>query len=432
MEQEPNQLGHDNGFSTTADGLYEMPGHQSVFKTPSFVATFLAFAVFGFIAGAWAVLLADLRASLSLSPGAFGIALTAGFVVALPAMVLGGRVVDWSSPGVLIGVTGVLMALALVGISQIRGYWSLIGAFMLYFAANSAYDVGINAAGIDVEQMKNRQVMAYFHAAFSGVAAVGALLTGLFIATGIAFRLLYIVMAAVSVIVTTLLFVSRTLPTGSSKPKNPDRSSDVSRGSLFRNSAVVLVALIVCFGYFGEGAIENWSAIYLRTWLTFPAIVGASGVALFHTAMAAGRLGGAQLIENTDRVRLLQIVGVVGAVGMTIAVVTTNPVVILLGLFVVGLSLSIVSPIGYSLAGDFAPGRSGEASSVVTFVGWGAFIVGPGLVGGLAEVGGLRAALATVVLTTGAISLLAYRIRDTDTQALHTATPNATSEFSED
>jgi MFS family permease len=97
---------------------------------------------------------------------------------------------------------------------------------------------------------------------------------------------------------------------------------------------------------------------------------------------------------------------------MTLAVATTIPAVILIGVFVVGLAISVVSPIGYSLAGDLAPGRSGEASSVVTFVGWGAFIVGPALIGGLAEVGGLRLALATVVLTTGTIAVLAYRVPD--------------------
>ena len=409
-----------------------MEEQQSVFKSPSFVATFLAFGAFGFITGVWEVLLADLRTALSLSPGVFGAALTAGFVAALPAMVFGGRVVDRFSPGVLVGVTGVVMALALVGVSHVQSYWPLIGAFMIYFAANSAYDVGINAAGIDVEQMGNRQVMAYFHAAFSGVAALGALVAGAFLATGVAFRLLYIGVAIGLVIVATLLFWSRTLPTGSVGRDTTGTNSNTDQRSLFRNSALVLVALIVCFGYFGEGAIENWSAIYLRTWLTFPAVVGASGVALFHVAMAAGRLVGARLIEGADRVRLLQIVGVLGAVGMTIAVVTTNPVVILFGLFVVGLSLSIVSPIGYSLAGDFAPGRSGEASSVVTFVGWGAFIIGPGLIGGLAEVSGLRAALATVVLTTGAITLLAYRVSGRDGQSLDTPNPNAASEHPED
>lgn len=68
----------------------------------------------------------------------------------------------------------------------------------------------------------------------------------------------------------------------------------------------------------------------------------------------------------------------------------------------------------------------------MTFVGWGAFIVGPGLVGGLAEVGGLRAALATVVLTTGGITLLAYRVQGNEERILDTRIPNTASEHPED
>lgn len=409
-----------------------MEEHQSVFKSSSFVATLLAFGIFGFITGVWEVLLADLRTAFSLSTGGFGVALTAGFVAALPAMVLGGRAVDRFSPRILVGVTGFVMALALLGISRVDSYWLLIGAFMLYFAANSAYDVGINAAGIDIEQTANRQIMTYFHAAFSGVAAIGALVTGALLASGVTFRLLYVGVAIGLAIIAALLAWSRTLPTGQGGQRATGTNSTTDQRSLFRHSAVVLVAVIVCLGYFGEGTIENWSAIYLRTWLTFPAVVGASGVALFHVAMAIGRLSGARLLEGIGRRRLLQTVGVLGAVGMAIAVVTTNPLIILLGLFVVGLSLSVVSPIGYSLAGDFASGRSGEASSVVTFVGWSAFIVGPALIGGLAEFIGLRAALATVVLTTGLISVLAYRIPRTDEQSLDTPNMNVSAEYSED
>lgn len=386
----------------------EEEASQRVIGAPPFVATLLAFGTFGVITGVWEVLLADLRTALSLSTGAFGLALTGGFVAALPAMILAGRIVDRFSPRILIGLTGLVMALALFGVSRVESYWPLIGAFMVYFAANSAYDVGINAAGIDVEQMNDRQVMAYFHAAFSGFAAIGALVTGALLVAEITFRLLYIGLAIGVAIIAALLVWSRTLPNGHAEQEAT--GSTATRSSLFRDFAVVLVAMIVFFGYFAEGTIENWAAIYLRTWLEFSAVVGASGVALFHTAMAIGRLGGARLIEGGDRRRLLRRAGMLGTVGMTMVVATTIPAVILVGVFVVGLSLSVVSPIGYSLAGDLAPGRSGEASSVVTFVGWGAFIVGPALIGGLAEVVGLRLALATVVLTTGAIAFLAYRV----------------------
>lgn len=91
--------------------------HQPIFTTPSFVATLFAFGLFGFLTGVWEVLLVDLRTALSLSPGAFGAALTAGFIGAPPAMVLGRRIIERFSPQIFIGISGIVMGLALFGLS---------------------------------------------------------------------------------------------------------------------------------------------------------------------------------------------------------------------------------------------------------------------------------------------------------------------------
>ncbi|HET7322904.1 MAG TPA: MFS transporter, partial [Halococcus sp.] len=135
-----------------------------------------------------------------------------------------------------------------------------------------------------------------------------------------------------------------------------------------------------------------------------------------HVAMATGRLGGARLLPRIGRHRLLQAAGVCGAVGMVVALATTIAPVILVGVFVVGLSMAVVAPVGFSLAGDLAPERTGEASSVVTFVGWSAFIIGPAVIGGLTELLGLRLALSTVVLASSLIVVLALHIPDRVTE----------------
>ncbi len=75
-----------------------------------------------------------------------------------------------------------------------------------------------------------------------------------------------------------------------------------------------------------------------------------------------------------------------------------------------GLALSAVVPIAFSVAGDLAPGRAGGAISVVTTLGYGGFLVGPVLVGGLAELLGLRAALGAIVVAGIAIFILSLRV----------------------
>lgn len=380
-----------------------------VFTTRAFWFTVAAFGIFGFVTGVWEVLLADLRTALGVSVAGFGVALTIGFLGAPPAMLLGGRLSDRFGPRALIGATGLLMSLALFGLSRVNDYWLLAVVFVCYFVANSAYDVTINAAGIDVEQTHGKQLLSYFHAAFSGSAAIGALCAGVVLWFDIEFRVVYTGLAALlSVVVVGLVVSGRSVPLRRSHTKTVLEGSN--RKSLFRNGSVVLVAVVVCLAYFAEGAIENWSAIYLRTWLTFPAVIGAAGVAMFHSAMFVGRLSGSRVIAAVGRRRTLTMAGGFGAVGMTVALATTIPSIILAGIFVVGLSMSVVAPVGFSLAGALAPGRSGEASTVVTFVGWSAFIAGPAIIGGVAGFVGLRLALGTVVVTAGLIFLLSFRI----------------------
>jgi MFS family permease len=368
------------------------------------VATVLAFGVFGFNFGVWQVLLADLRSALQLSSGALGLALTAGLVGSIPAMVYGGRLSDRFGPPVLIGATGVAMSVALVGVSLVERYLVLMGVMVVYFGASGAYDVGINAAAIHVEQFGERRVLSYFHAAFSGFAALGALATGAVLSLGYSFRHVYVGLAAVFAGIAAALWLTGALPRGA------DEGGDGASVSLFRDPAILLVAVVVCLGFFAEGSMENWSAIYLRDVLGLGAVVGASGVAAFHAAMAVGRLGGGRVTQAYSPRTVLRGAGAVGALGMATALATDVVPLVVAGFAAVGLAMSVVAPLGFSVAGDLAPDRAGEASSVVTVVGYLAFLVGPVFVGGVADLSSLRVALATVVPATALIAVLGTRL----------------------
>jgi len=113
--------------------------------------------------GFWQVLLADLQQALRLSPGALGSALTAGFVASFPAMLVGGRAADRWGARSLIAMTGLMMSIALLGVVVVHNYWPLIGLLFLFFGATGAFDVGINAAAICVEQVRHQRVISYGH-----------------------------------------------------------------------------------------------------------------------------------------------------------------------------------------------------------------------------------------------------------------------------
>lgn len=368
----------------------------------------LSFGILGFTNGAWQVSLSELQAILNLSPGAVGILLTGGTLVALPSMILAGRLSDRFGPQVLVAGTGVLLAIGLAGVASVRTYLILLPFFGVFLASSGSFDVGMNSAAISVEQRAEGSIMSSFHAGYSGAAAIGALVAGAVLGAGLSLTMIYLCLAGL-----ILVFVGG-LVTRLRYPAQ-NTSGDTSEGAesvrtLFFEPTILLVAVIVSLAFFAEGAMENWAAIYLRIVLNAPVSVGSFGVVGFHTAMTIGRLNGAWAARSFEPRTLLFVSGVLGAVGMGIALLTSLLPLVVVGFALVGLSMAIVAPLGFSIAGDLAPGRSGEASSVVTFVGYGAFLIGPVVIGGVAEVATLGIALSLVLVSGSAISALSTRI----------------------
>jgi MFS family permease len=368
-----------------------------------------AFIVFGFLFGVWQVLLTDLSASLGLSSGGLGFALTAGLTASIPAMMVGGRVGDRFGQRVIIVGAGLVMGSVFLGLAFVQSYAVLVALLVAFFAASGIYDVGINAGAMALEQANGRKVIPYMHAGFSGGCIIGALSAGFLVAAGVPFRLLYI---AVTVSLFGIVgFVWKCLhapPPASARAASSNEKKD--RLGLYRNTALLLIAFITTLAYLSEGAVGNWSAIYLRRTLGLTVTLGASGVAVFHTAMVCGRVAAGELVKRLGSRTTLKLAGVAAALGMVIALSTGLSALILLGLLIVGLSVSMVAPVAFSVAGELAPDRAGEASSVITTIGYGGLLLGPSLIGGLAEVSGLRAALAVVIVAGMMIFFLSLYI----------------------
>ena len=382
------------------------PGRQRTRRASPARLLPTAFGLFGFLYGVWQVLLADLAGDLELSPGPLGVALSAGFVASLPAMLAGGRAADrWGRRPVVV-VAGAGMALAWVGFAVVGSFPVLVGLLLAFYAASGVYDVGINAAAMAAEQRTGRRLLPLLHGAFSGGGAAGALAAGALVSAGAPFRILYL---AVALLVGALMVLIRS--GGLAFDQGREEAAPVRRGrfGLFRERAILLVAAVTALGFFLEGAMENWSAYYLRESLALPALLGASGAAIFHGAMLVGRLGTAGAVGRFGRAATLRGAGLGASGGIALALATERAPLILAGFLVAGLALSAVAPVTFSLAGDLAPTRAGEASAVITTLGYGGFLLGPSLIGGLAEATSLRTALAAAAVTGTLIALLAGR-----------------------
>ena len=252
---------------------------------------------------------------------------------------------------------------------------------------------------MDYERTTARRRMALIHAAFSAGGAAGALSAGSLVSIGMDFRHVYL---AALVPLGAVVFVA-------GNTRFPPVAFSQARGEakLYKNLPLLLVALVAALAFLSEAAMEHWSGVYLRNTLALPALVGASGVAVYYASMAAGRLVSAGIISRLGNRPTLRAAGLLTTIGMALALATREPILVVCGFLVVGLALSAVVPIALSVAGGMLPERAGGASSVVTTVGYGGFLLGPILVGAVAEVLTLRVALGIVVLAGISIAALA-------------------------
>ena len=366
-----------------------------------------AFGFFGLFWGVFAVLLTDLGRALDLSPGPLGAALFVGALASILAMATLGWAADRLGRKVFLILTGVVLGVGISGLALSGGYAALIMTLVVLYSASGLYDVGINSAAVDLEQATGRRFMSLVHAAFSAGATVGAIGAGVLVQAGTDYRAVYLLLL-VPLGLLLLAFANTRFPAGDQG--DPGGGIRGTHYALYRHLPLLLVGGIATLGLGSEGEMEHWSGIYLRDTLGLPALLGGSGVAVFYAAMAVGRLGTAGVVRLFGNRLTLVCAGLFTAAGMALALVTREPVLVVGGFLIVGLALSSVAPIAFSVAGDVAPGGTGAAVSVVTTLGYGGFLLGPVLVGGLAEVLGLRAALWTIALAGIAIALLGARV----------------------
>jgi MFS family permease len=384
-----------------------------------------AFGFFGLFAGCYAVLLADLSGALGLSPGPLGIALFVGAGAAIASTGALGWASDRLGRKAYLILVSSAFGVGIAGLALAGSYPALLATLVVLYSASGLYDVGMNAVAVDLERLSGRRLMSYLHAAFSGGAMAGSLGAGALRQAGVDYRLVYLALL-VPLAFLVAAFAAARFPrpeaagTEGERPLGGEASVASTeaeggaggRWALYRNGPLLLVAAIACLGLLAEGEMYHWSGIYLRDTLGLAAVVGGSGVAVFYGAHALGRLAIGWLVGRAGNRRTLVGSGALAAVGMALSLATTVPALVVGGFLLVGVGLAAVAPVAFSVAGNMVPERAGSAVSVVTTIGYGGFLIGPPLVGGLAEAIGLRAALGVIAVAGAAVFALSLRLRE--------------------
>ena len=377
-------------------------------QTTQRTAWFAIAAVFfvnGVTLASWISRIPTLTERLDLGPGQVGLALMALAAGALVAFPITGRLVDTRSSAFTVLFFGLVMILSLPILAIAPHLLLLILALLLFGFGNGGMDVSMNAQGIQVERSVGRSIINSLHGCFSLGAFVGAAI-GAGAAQLEAPPLVHFL--GVSVLgLAVLWWIHRWLIPDA---KDPRKSDAADAFALPPRSLWLLGALALCTSV-GEGAMADWSGLYLRDVLGTSSGFAALGFAAFSVAMLVGRFTGDALVRRFCAPRLVRAGGVLAALGLGVALLLNQPGMMLLGFAAVGLGLSIVYPLVFSAAGNHPTVSAGRAVASVATVGYGGFLAGPPILGWLAELTSLRATMGLIVLLAALTAALANATR---------------------
>jgi MFS family permease len=377
-------------------------------------AVTVVFALNGLLYGAWAARIAAIGDRLDLGAGEIGIALAfiaAGSLVAMP---LAGAAASrfGSRPATRVALVAFCAATALAPAAPSLAL--LCAGCALLGASAGALDVVMNVHGVTIERRGDRPILSSFHAAFSAGGLTGALLGAAGAAAGVDERTELAVMAAAALIIG--LVVTRALLPAAADATGP-RVSEGGRAALDRRLALLGALAFCCL--LCEGAAADWSAVYLHRDLAASAGMAGLAYAAFSVMMVAGRLAGDSLTVRFGPAALVRRGALVGAAGLGAALIAGDSIVALFGFACLGAGLSIVIPQVFRAAAD---GRdSGPALARVSTLGYTGFLAGPPLIGALAELTSLPAALAVLPVLGLAMAAMAPLTRARAGERLVTA-----------
>jgi len=352
----------------------------------------------GFIFATWGVHIPTVKAHYGVTEAELGLAMLAAGVGALLGLTQASRWIGRYGARATAGLCGAIYALLLAGLLVMPGYAALLGLLAAFGVVTSVFDVAINTEAAELELRNGHPLMSGMHGMFSLGGMAGAVTGSAALAAGMAAQS-HLTLVAFAMAFAIVLSAQWMLPREATAFAVGNEGFRLPRGAL------VILGVLAALGLIAEGAIYDWSVLYLKQELGSPQQQAALAYASFSAAMAATRFGGDAMRARFAPAVLLRSSALLAAASMTLVLLTDAPWLALAGFAGVGVGFANVVPILFAASArvpGVEPARGIAAVSAAAYLG---FMAGPPVIGFLAELSSLTAALYLVV--TFAVGLAA-------------------------
>jgi len=376
-----------------------MANSDAVLRHPPGVAeqraTRIAFFITGFEYSAWAALVPFAKDRADISDGALGLLLLClgiGSIVTMP--ISGALAAKFGCRRVMI-VAALVIAATLPFLATLSALPLLVATLMIFGAGVGAIDVAMNIQAIIVERASGRSMMSGFHGLFSlgGIAGAGGMAA--LLSSG-ASPLTATLCVSVGALVALAISAAHFLPYGA---KSDGPAFALPRG-------IVLFIGMLCFVLFlAEGAVLDWSAVFLTSVRHMDPAYAGLGYAAFATTMTICRLAGDRIVDRLGQNRVVLLGGLCAALGFIAATVAPNWEAALLGYALIGIGCANIVPVLFSAVGRQSVMPENVAVPAITTLGYAGILAGPAGIGFIAHLTNLPTAFVILAAMLLAVSL---------------------------
>jgi predicted MFS family arabinose efflux permease len=269
--------------------------------------------------------------------------------------------------------------------------------------AGNLINIAMNTQAVGVETLYGRSIMASFHGLWSLAGFSGALIGTFFVSKNLSPFIHFSFVAGLAVLLVLLSYKS-TIPhdMGNRQPQKVFVKPD---------NKILLLGLIAFCCLLCEGAMSDWSGVYFKNIVKSPDSLVTLGYVAFTGTMALGRFLGDRLVTKFGVKRILQLSGLLITTGLLTAVIFPYMVTATVGFLLVGFGVSSVVPIVYGLAGKSTTMSAGTALAAVSTIGFLGFLIGPPVIGFIAQAVNLRWSFTLIGILGFGTAILAGKLK---------------------
>lgn len=367
----------------------------------------MMFLLLGAVFGSWVSRIPAVQQNTGVTTGTLSLALISGSIAGMAAMAATGRAAERFGAKAVTRAGIVFLCLVMPLPALATGLPGLAAALVVFSLGFGVMEVGVNAEAVRVEGLHGRPIMSGLHGLFSVGGMLGAAAGGWAAAHGMG-PLPHLTAAGALMAAAGFAAGFWLPPEVVARREQQPRQRFAVR---LPDPALIGLGTLSLCALVAEGAMGDWTALYLVRVLDTGPAIGALGFSVFSLCMAGARLAGDTAAHRLGKVRTVRAGGLLGAAGLAAGLAIPHPIAAILGFCCVGLGVAVAVPLVYSAAGrvpGVAPSRG--LASVATMGSFG-FLVGPPTIGFTAEVFGLRVALGILVPLCLVIATLAGRLQ---------------------